>query len=65
MGNESASNRPTTQPTSQSFEKNALFERIQAVYRSGMSRRQLADAAGLTQFQAWKFLKEIQTLDPR
>lgn len=59
MGSELASNRPTTHPT----EKNAARERARAAYKPGMSRRQLADAAGLTQYQAYTFLKEIQALN--
>jgi hypothetical protein len=64
MGRESVSNRPTTHPTSQPMATNAARERALAAYKPGMSRRQLADAAGLTQYQAYTFLKEIQALNP-
>lgn len=60
----SSPDRPTTHPTDQPTMKNAVCERALAVYQPGMSRRQLAEAAGLTQYQAYIFLREIQALDP-
>lgn len=60
----SSPDRPPIHPTNQPTVKNAVCEQALAVYQPGMSRRQLAEAAGLTQYQAWKLLREIQALNP-